>query len=446
MKRQLPNIMPESSNSTSRLIKPRSFETPKQPHSTLSRSVTADGRVSSTPLKIPPPRQVHPPAQPQLSSTESLYQIVTPEALSVSPLRPSASMLLLNRAAQVISNSKDAVKRMPVETATLVYQLPKKSPVTEPSNLKREESLLAVFKPATDDGDSLTVHSGTKVALRISPDDRAMRERAAYLLDKAYRGFSKVPATALANIQNSNGSLQEFVASDGTAEDHPDLVGRASCLEVQKVAVLDCRIFNMDRHGGNILVKKISNGEMAKPIEEESSFFMFGGDDDFPLQQSFTGDVVLTPIDHSISLPPWNELGEAWFDWGYYPQANEVLVDEVKAHILSLDWRVDARCLRDLGIKGKCVATNSVATISLQAFVRENPRVTLSMLCDFFQRPYPSEHRLHHIESPLEQIISEVCMQQSQDRDKEPSEEFLTCLEKELREQIRTDTWKSFMV
>ena len=89
----------------------------------------------------------------------------------------------------------------------------------------------------------------------LAPDDLALRERAAYVLDKAYDGFSGVPPTALVKVHDKDGALQEFVRNEGCAEDNPSLVAKASVLAVQRVGVLDCRIFNMDRHGGNVLIR-----------------------------------------------------------------------------------------------------------------------------------------------------------------------------------------------
>ena len=60
----------------------------------------------------------------------------------------------------------------------------------------------------------------------MTAEERFLRKRAAYILDEAYNGFSKVPPTALARVKNANGSLKEFVPGDGTAEDNPALVGR----------------------------------------------------------------------------------------------------------------------------------------------------------------------------------------------------------------------------
>ena len=98
----------------------------------------------------------------------------------------------------------------------------------------------------------------------ILSGESAYREVAAYLLD--YMGFSGVPSTALVESQHPNynygingqivpkkGSFQQFIQNKGAIEDYsPSMM---SNFEVQKIAILDIRILNMDRNEGNILVK-----------------------------------------------------------------------------------------------------------------------------------------------------------------------------------------------
>jgi hypothetical protein len=111
----------------------------------------------------------------------------------------------------------------------------------------------------------------------------ACREVAAYVLD--YQGFAGVPPTCLAVVQHENffdideervlatspasewaaltrkkvklGSLQAFFDHDYDCEELPMASLRAlPTREVHKIAVLDLRLFNTDRHGGNILVRE----------------------------------------------------------------------------------------------------------------------------------------------------------------------------------------------
>jgi len=423
---------------------------------TLSKTTSLDASSSpyrqvkkSSSMAAPPPSKPLPAlsrpvviAKSPIGDSNVLYHNISADFLSVSPLQPSPSMLLLNRTAEVLigDGGKQNMRRMPVSTTTQVFEV-RKAPPPAP-RLSRQESLLAVFKPATDDEDNLVVKSQT--SFRFNAEERALRERAAYVLDKAYSSFSGVPATALARVHNNNGSLQEYVKSDGTAEDNPHLVGKATAEEVQRIAILDCRIMNLDRHGGNVLVRKLGTSEQ-KSAEDDSIFFM--GED---LLEESGNDLIikLTPIDHSLCLPPWSSLGEAWFDWSYWPQTSEMLTQNTKNHIEALDVEADERRLLELGIKVECIATNRICTMALQELAREVPDLTLKTLADFYQRPYSAGHKLHDLESPLEHLVNEACIRAGVRKDvlSPPGHKFYREFQKVLREQISSGTWKSYVV
>lgn len=422
----------------------------------LARAPSYDASVSplqvpslkpsaTKPLVIGPPASKAAPKSAKTAESKSLYHAISPELLSVSPLQPSPSMVLLNKTAEVLLSGGDkaaqSFRRMPVQTTTQVFEVRKTSIPGPPSSISRQESLLAVFKPATDEEDSLLVHA--EGSFRFSAEERALRERAAYVLDKTYHSFSRVPATALARVQNNNGSLQEFIRSNGTAEDNPELVGRARAEEVQRIAILDCRIMNLDRHGGNVLVSRDVR-EKSRSLEEDSGFI---------IGASLTGaeedeTITLTPIDHSLSLPPWKNLGEAWFDWAYWPQADEPLTEATREVVSSLKVSKDQKELLDLGIHPESVATNRICTVALQALVRDSPGITLKSLAEFYQRPYSKGHKLHHIESPLEHLVEEACRRSGMPKRENvtPSEGFFEAFEAVLAEQIGSGAWRSFVV
>jgi hypothetical protein len=105
----------------------------------------------------------------------------------------------------------------------------------------------------------------------------AFREVAAYILDHPVGdrisgnnvGFSGVPPTTLVRSIHRGksfkiGSLQMFMENNGSTE---DMGPRAfSVKEVHKIAVLDIRLANADRHAGNILVHKEEEGDNYKLI------------------------------------------------------------------------------------------------------------------------------------------------------------------------------------
>jgi len=111
--------------------------------------------------------------------------------------------------------------------------------------------------PLSVDGEGLK--RGTRVG------EGALREVAAYLLDHPTdgcrshdgTGFSGVPPTALVRSFHMGKelkieSLQMFVENQGSCEDMGPHA--FSVKEVQKIAVLDIRLANADRHAGNKLV------------------------------------------------------------------------------------------------------------------------------------------------------------------------------------------------
>eukprot|EP00516_Mucochytrium_quahogii_P009323 CAMPEP_0203782872 /NCGR_PEP_ID=MMETSP0099_2-20121227/11342_1 /ASSEMBLY_ACC=CAM_ASM_000209 /TAXON_ID=96639 /ORGANISM=" , Strain NY0313808BC1" /LENGTH=670 /DNA_ID=CAMNT_0050684637 /DNA_START=273 /DNA_END=2282 /DNA_ORIENTATION=- len=273
---------------------------------------------------------------------------------------------------------------------------------------RRGASRVAVFKPE-DEETGANVSQGVG---KPNPERAGMvvgggakRERAAYLLDKHSGRFSGVPETALVfskmpvdkkttgpestsppaspnrpkAFRMKRGSLQRFCESDGSAEDRPDLVRLAPPRQVHKIGVLDLRLFNTDRHGGNILCKKEVNGE-----------------------------TTLIPIDHALSLPDWHFLAEAYFDWQYWAQSDAKFDQDTLQVIENLDVEKDAHSLRELGIPESCVATNMICTLALKIGARYG--LHLKELGLMFQRPFCAGHNLHNkYFSPLEHVVMEAC-------------------------------------
>jgi hypothetical protein len=112
----------------------------------------------------------------------------------------------------------------------------------------------------------------------------------------------------LANVQSGKearkvGSFQEFVKHDAVVEDlSPSLFPRK---EVQKIALMDLRLLNSDRNGGNILVRKRPRkGEaMGAYTPRDGSHYEY----------------QLIPIDHGYCLPEEicidDSLNLCWFEW-----------------------------------------------------------------------------------------------------------------------------------
>ncbi|CAN6272371.1 unnamed protein product [Urochloa humidicola] len=216
------------------------------------------------------------------------------------------------------------------------------------------ESNIAVFKPIDEEpmaennprGLPLSVDGeGLKRGTRVG--EGALREVAAYLLDHPIdecrsengTGFSGVPPTALVRSSHVGkefkiGSLQMFVENQGSCE---DMGPRAFPVkEVQKIAVLDIRLANADRHAGNILVCK-------------------------------DGDhVQLVPIDHGYCFP--EKFEDCTFEWLYWPQARVPFSAETLAYIKSLDAGKDIALLKFHGweLSSKCARVLHVSTMLLK--------------------------------------------------------------------------------
>ncbi|KAL0428432.1 UNVERIFIED_CONTAM: Phosphatidylinositol 4-kinase gamma 8 [Sesamum latifolium] len=170
---------------------------------------------------------------------------------------------------------------------------------------------------------------GMKGSIRIG--ETGHRESAAYLLD--HGGFAGVPPTALVEFShvrfnsNSSGSnsstlykiasLQRFVDHDSDAGDMGP--STFSVADVHHIGILDIRLMNLDRHAGNILVRK----------QNES----YG-----------RGDAELVPIDHGYCLP--ESLDGPYFEWLHWPQASVPFSETTVDYVSRLDPYKDAELLR----------------------------------------------------------------------------------------------------
>eukprot|EP00238_Polyblepharides_amylifera_P013554 CAMPEP_0196588458 /NCGR_PEP_ID=MMETSP1081-20130531/60576_1 /TAXON_ID=36882 /ORGANISM="Pyramimonas amylifera, Strain CCMP720" /LENGTH=881 /DNA_ID=CAMNT_0041910957 /DNA_START=271 /DNA_END=2913 /DNA_ORIENTATION=+ len=223
---------------------------------------------------------------------------------------------------------------------------------------------------------------GLKKSVRVG--EAAYREAAAFLLD--HGGFARVPKTAIVTVThpifNLNlgtakatngrktfengklpssissaiesaptklGSFQEFVSHVGSAEDQS--TSRFSVRDVHRLGIFDIRLFNMDRHAGNILVrKKIKETHKtgvglvrAASVSCNSQALR----NNATLQPSFVKEDTfeLIPIDHGYCLP--ETLDEVYFEWLFWPQASQPFSFEELEYVAELDVESDIKMLRD---------------------------------------------------------------------------------------------------
>lgn len=215
------------------------------------------------------------------------------------------------------------------------------------------DNIIAVAKPVDEEplalnnpkgfGGRMLGQPGIKRSVRIG--ETGSRELAAYLLD--HGGFAGVPPTALVKISNVGfhlnneasvslsstthnpykiASLQHFVDHDYDAgELGPSGFSVAS---VHRIGIFDVRLLNLDRHAGNILVKKQQCDD--------------GGDDQH--SNYVVGVAELVPIDHGFCLPEW--LDDPYFEWLHWPQASVPFSESEVDYISNLDPFKDAELLR----------------------------------------------------------------------------------------------------
>lgn len=189
---------------------------------------------------------------------------------------------------------------------------------------------------------------GLKRAVRVG--ETGVREVAAYLLD--HGEFAKVPPTVLVkvshhvfhvnsatSVQKGPGkacspvakiaSCQQFVHHDFDASDHGS--SRFSVAAVHRIGILDVRIFNTDRHAGNILVRKVS------AFDRQGAWCRSNVHVNEALE--------LIPIDHGLCLP--EALEDPYFEWLHWPQASVPFSEEELDYIRKLDEIKDVEKLRE---------------------------------------------------------------------------------------------------
>eukprot|EP01127_Copromyxa_protea_P003281 TRINITY_DN13115_c0_g1_i1.p1 TRINITY_DN13115_c0_g1~~TRINITY_DN13115_c0_g1_i1.p1 ORF type:complete len:374 (-),score=70.51 TRINITY_DN13115_c0_g1_i1:203-1324(-) len=236
-------------------------------------------------------------------------------------------------------------------------------------------SVMGIFKPTDEEPGALNNPKKTIKNPILSPGGGAVREVAAYLMDR--QNFAGVPTTAmLSGVRNKlfftddekEGSIQAFMTNDGESSSFG-----SSCFnteDVHRIGTLDIRIFNLDRNGENILVNKKD------------------------------GQFRLTPIDHTYCLPPISSLDGAYFEWQYWPQAKKPFSQQTKDYVASINIDEDAHLLRSLGLPEECVATMVVSTMLLKEAVAAG--FTLYDIGCFMSRGIPLTNP-----SKFEQLIAQ---------------------------------------
>eukprot|EP00466_Bigelowiella_natans_P011949 jgi/Bigna1/81320/fgenesh1_pg.79_\ len=231
------------------------------------------------------------------------------------------------------------------------------------------------------------------------------------------------------------GSVQAYVSNVGSADEYGSSAFDRE--NVHRIGILDIRLFNMDRHLGNLLVSPCKGGgdeelgrgggegkeatprnpalaavdmefgDSVSTSTESSSVSrsrQHGDDKKKAKKTRKAATMKLVPIDHAYTLPNFRQLSDANFEWLYWRQAREPFSEETKDYVLSLDPFFDASVLIRLGIPEECAITVVITTLFLQRCVSAG--MTLSEIGDMIQRQGVGESP-----SVLENIVSEALLE-----------------------------------
>jgi len=170
--------------------------------------------------------------------------------------------------------------------------------------------------------------------------------------------------------------------------------------DVHRIGILDLRIFNVDRHGGNLLVKRLD-------IVDKGCF-------------------DLIPIDHGLSLPDSVNGTDLWFEWLTWPQSKVPFDQEELQYISNINVAKDAALLRELGIREECVRTMMISTTLLKLAAAKG--MTLFQIAHLLCRPKSYKKKSSTVPSPIETMAENLPSTKSK--------YFLVWLETEISELL----------
>jgi len=320
------------------------------------------------------PRQVQHPAQVDAIEPSSLSPLTGSAEGDVSPAIVLASSPGLDAVYSALKDLPQLQKQLVDRAARGLAAGEDPEPIDDGEGatyMLRDEqgTAVGVFKPA--DGEPAAEQNPKRrgrdaekeeplLKKGVLPGEGAVREFAAYMLDRGH--FAGVPPTLLvkARLQPGGplrlGSLQQFVQHDHQSWD----IGPSnySHAEVHRIGIFDLRLLNTDRHGGNILVKKIAHKKYR-----------------------------LHPIDHGFLLPDTLSVPELWFEWMTWPQAKVPFDQDTVSYVRDLSPVDDALLLRQLGVRPACILSVLRATQLLKRAVARG--LTLHQIGALFTRGDP---------------------------------------------------------
>lgn len=185
-------------------------------------------------------------------------------------------------------------------------------------------------------GKTYLLRDEDQMPLAIFKLDDHLREYAAYRLD--HKRFAHVPPTVLTTLthplfgENAIGSCQLYVEATPAVEIATNRYAALEPASVRRIAQLDIRVINEDRHSSNMLIWN----------EKE-----------------------VIPIDHGFALP--SEIGQIHFGWLDWQQAGTPFSEEERAYINFLDPEKDrALLIEELRFPEKIGNRLYLATVMLK--------------------------------------------------------------------------------
>lgn len=284
-----------------------------------------------------------------------------------------------------------------------------------------ERKICLVFKPAEEEPAApYNPHQTTSMMGKHRPSYKGgivpgfgmFREIAAFTVDD---GFAGVPPTHVAKVRFSLatkeakiGSVQSYVRNICTAEEMGS--SKFNVDDIQRIAVLDIRLCNLDRHGGNLLVthsryhQDSASAMQAQtpvdsfnPLHNEIQPFSMSLEKTSSISSESLGcpsgvmsplDVAspvstksrhtssmtpsvyrVVPIDHGYCLPHILHISEVNFVWLDWKELDAPLSQEILSYIADLDVKLDILKLRRVigaAIPDECLLTLVVCTYLLK--------------------------------------------------------------------------------
>eukprot|EP01059_Diplonema_ambulator_P003984 TRINITY_DN13686_c0_g1_i1.p1 TRINITY_DN13686_c0_g1~~TRINITY_DN13686_c0_g1_i1.p1 ORF type:complete len:362 (+),score=134.41 TRINITY_DN13686_c0_g1_i1:66-1088(+) len=236
------------------------------------------------------------------------------------------------------------------------------------------EERVAVAKPADEEAGMAANPNGNgeeSAKNGFTAGKGYIREYLAYHL----RGTANVPETVVMDLPESvfgrrgnkvvKASVQRYVQNDGQSWDcGPALFDVEDC---HRIAILDLRVLNCDRHGGNILIRKEPSGTR------------------------------LVPIDHGYTFPC--SIEDLDFEWQLWKQVRQPLSEESLQYINSINIENEVRVLVEAGLEKEAIDLFRAANICLK--IAANKGLNLYEIASFYRRERINEP------SGLELLISE---------------------------------------